>query len=49
VNSALSADARGPLNVLGGIPTINLDYSPFWRIFPAKWTDQRSKGATGPG
>jgi len=39
VNSALS-DGRGPLNVLGGIPTINLDYSPMWRIFPAKWTDQ---------
>lgn len=40
VNSALSPDARGPLNVLGGIPTINLDYSPMWRVFPAKWTDE---------
>ncbi len=39
VNSALS-DGRGPLNVLGGIPTINLDYSPMWRLFPAKWTDE---------
>lgn len=39
VNSALS-DGRGPLNVLGGIPTINLDYSPVWRLFPAKWTDE---------
>jgi hypothetical protein len=38
VNSALS-DGRGPLNVLGGVPTINLDYSPMWRIFPAKWTN----------
>jgi hypothetical protein len=38
LNSALS-DGRGPLNVLGGIPTINLDYSPLWRIFPAKWTN----------
>mgnify|MGYP005847385645 CR=1 FL=1 len=38
VNSALS-DGRGPLNVLGGIPTINLDYSPLWRLFPAKWTN----------
>jgi hypothetical protein len=37
LNSALS-DGRGPLNVLGGIPTINLDYSPMWRLFPAKWT-----------
>lgn len=39
VNSALS-DGRGPLNVLGGIPTINLDYSPMWRLFPAKWTNE---------
>ena len=39
VNSALS-DGRGPLNILGGIPTINLDYSPLWRLFPAKWTDE---------
>ena len=38
LNSALS-DGRGPLNVLGGIPTINLDYSPLWRLFPAKWTN----------
>lgn len=33
-------DGRGPLNVLGGIPTINLDYSPMWRIFPAVWTEE---------
>lgn len=40
VNSALSdAGSHGPLNVLGGIPTINLDYSPMWRLFPVKWTD----------
>lgn len=39
VNSALS-DGRGPLNVLGGIPTINFDYSPMWRLFPVKWTDE---------
>lgn len=38
LNSALT-DGRGPLNVLGGVPTINLDYSPMWRIFPAVWTD----------
>lgn len=37
--SALT-DGRGPLNVLGGIPTINLDYSPMWRIFPAVWTQE---------
>jgi hypothetical protein len=37
LDSALS-DGRGPLNVLGGIPTINLDYSPLWRVFPTKWS-----------
>jgi hypothetical protein len=37
--SALSdGGGRGPLNVLGGIPTINLDYSPYWLLFPAVWT-----------
>ncbi|MCY6493479.1 hypothetical protein [Leptolyngbya sp. GGD] len=40
--SALT-DRRGPLNVLGGIPTINLDYSPMWRIFPAVWTEEAIK------
>lgn len=40
--SALT-DGRGPLNVLGGIPTINLDYSPMWRIFPAVWTEEAIK------
>jgi len=40
INSALSdRGSHGPLNVLGGIPTINLDYSPLWRLFPVKWTD----------
>ena len=39
LNSALT-DGRGPINVLGGIPTINLDYSPMWRLFPAVWTDE---------
>ena len=40
--SALT-DGRGPLNVLGGIPTINLDYSPMWRLFPAVWTEDAIK------
>lgn len=41
IDSALSdAGSHGPLNVLGGIPTINLDYSPMWRMFPVKWTDE---------
>ena len=26
-------------STFSGIPTINLDYSPLWRIFPAKWTN----------
>jgi hypothetical protein len=40
VNSALSdPGSHGPLNILGGIPTINLDYSPIWRLFPVRWTD----------
>jgi len=39
LESALT-DGRGPLNVLGGIPTINLDYSPYWRLFPAVWTKE---------
>jgi hypothetical protein len=37
--SALSGEG-GPLNVLGGIPTINLDYSPLWRLFPLVWKDE---------
>jgi len=40
VNSALSDGGHGPLNVLGGIPTINLDYSPIWRLFPVVWTEE---------
>jgi hypothetical protein len=44
LDSALSdKGSHGPLNVLGGIPTINLDYSPMWRVFPVKWTDDSIK------
>ena len=25
--------------MLGGVPTINLDYSPIWRLFPVRWTE----------
>jgi hypothetical protein len=39
INSALSDGGHGPLNVLGGIPTTNLDYSPIWRLFPVQWTE----------
>lgn len=37
LNSALSDD-RGPLNVLGGIPTIATDYSPLWDVNLGEWT-----------
>jgi len=36
-NSALS-DGRGPLNVLGGIPTVATDYSPLWDLNVGEWT-----------
>ncbi len=40
LNSALSdAGNHGPLNVFGGVPTINLDYSPLWRMFPVQWEE----------
>ncbi len=38
LNSALS-DGRGPLNVLGGIPTIATDYSPLWDLNIGEWTE----------
>ena len=37
LNSALS-DGRGPLNVLGGIPTVATDYSPLWDVNVGEWT-----------
>jgi hypothetical protein len=46
VNSVLGGDGRGPLNVLGGIPTINLDYSPMWRLFPPPGRRRPSPRAT---
>jgi hypothetical protein len=39
LNSAL-ADGRGPINILGGIPENNLDYSPIWKMFLLRWTDE---------
>ena len=39
LNSALS-DGRGPLNVLGGIPTVSTDYSPLWDVNVGEWTPQ---------
>ena len=37
-NSALKGDGEGPLNVLGGIPTIATDYSPLWDVNVGEWT-----------
>ncbi len=38
-NSAIT-DGGGPLNVLGGIPTIATDYSPLWDVNVAVWTQE---------
>jgi hypothetical protein len=40
LNSALLGEGNGPLNVLGGIPTIATDYSPLWDINLGVWTDE---------
>ncbi len=43
-NSALAGE-RGPLNVLGGIPTVATDYSPLWDVNAGEWTaDAIAKG-----
>lgn len=36
-DSALKGDG-GPLNVLGGIPTVATDYSPLWDLNVGEWT-----------
>ncbi|MGI8747811.1 MAG: hypothetical protein ACR2J4_05605 [Deinococcus sp.] len=39
LNSALGDKAPdGPLNLLGGIPTVGLDYSPLWDVNVGEWT-----------
>ena len=39
--SALTdTDVRGPLNVLGGIPTVATDYSPLWDLNVGEWTQE---------
>jgi hypothetical protein len=44
LNSAL-LDNRGPLNILGGIPTVATDYSPIWDANVGEWTqDAIQKG-----
>ena len=40
LNSALMGDGNGPLNVLGGIPTIATDYSPLWDANLGEWTEE---------
>ena len=40
LNSALMGEGNGPLNVLGGIPTIATDYSPLWDANLGVWTDE---------
>ena len=37
VQSAM-VDGRYPLNIFGGVPTINLDYSPIWDAELVQWT-----------
>ncbi len=37
-NSALLGEGPGPLNVLGGIPTVATDYSPLWDLNVGEWT-----------
>ena len=44
-NSALLSEGPGPLNVLGGIPTVATDYSPMWDLNVGEWTkDAIAKG-----
>lgn len=38
-NSAIRGEG-GPLNVLGGIPTIATDYSPLWDLNLGEWTQE---------
>ena len=38
LNSALKGDGGGPLNVLGGIPTVATDYSPLWDLNVGQWS-----------
>ena len=40
LNTALLGEGRGPLNVLGGIPTVATDYSPLWDVNLGEWTQE---------
>lgn len=37
-------DGSGPLNVLGGIPTVATDYSPLWDLNVGEWTQPAVDG-----
>jgi hypothetical protein len=39
LNSALLGEGS-PLNVIGGIPTVALDYSPLWDVNVGEWTQE---------
>lgn len=38
-------DGLGPLNVLGGIPTVATDYSPMWDLNVGEWTSEAVDGS----
>ena len=40
LNSAILGEGPGPLNVLGGIPTVATDYSPLWDVNLGIWTNE---------
>jgi hypothetical protein len=40
LTSAIVDNASSPLNVLGGVPTVTLDYSPIWDVNLGEWTKQ---------
>lgn len=37
------SSGAGPLNILGGIPTVATDYSPLWDLNVGQWTDYAVK------
>ena len=38
--SSAIATGRDPINVFGGIPTVNLDYSPLWDLMLLTWSPE---------
>ena len=38
--SSAIATGRDPINVFGGIPTVNVDYSPLWDLMLLQWTPE---------